>query len=50
MAAKRKQHEAAAAAVAVTGAAAVGGKLAWDKAAERRKRDRARAYRLQPTE
>jgi CHAD domain-containing protein len=50
MATKPKPHEAAAAAAAVTGAAAVGGKLAWDKASERRERDRARAYRLRPTE
>jgi CHAD domain-containing protein len=49
MATKPKPHEAAAAA-AVTGAAAVGGKLAWDKATERRERDRARAYRMRPTE
>jgi CHAD domain-containing protein len=50
MATKPKPHEAAAAAAAVTGAAAVGGKLAWDKASERRERDRARAYRVRPTE
>jgi CHAD domain-containing protein len=49
MAPKPKAREAAAAA-AVTGAAAVGGKLAWDKASERRERDRARAYRLRPAE
>jgi CHAD domain-containing protein len=48
--ARESQVTEAAAAVAVTGAAAVGGKLAKDKLSERRAQERARAYRLRRDE
>jgi CHAD domain-containing protein len=43
---KLPESKEAAAAVALTGAAAIGGKLAWDKAFAGRRQDDGRAYRL----
>jgi CHAD domain-containing protein len=47
---KLREPKEAAAAVALTGAAAVGGKLALDKVSAGRREDRARAYRLRQAE